>query len=149
MKPIFGIKFLLDLKLGKWVFFSSKINIFENFESFLNLFSRLFWNYSWWHALIVGRKWIFKENPYYTRNVVSGVFLDPKSMFLNFCLNILIRCLWNYIWWQELKSFLKWLFGFLRSWHFKARNPKIQKFKIFSWNFSQFFFFINRHSNGS
>lgn len=79
-----------------------------------------FWFFACCSDLI--NKLIFKKNSYYIRKIENGSFWGPKSMLLNFSQNLYITSLWNYTWWQVLKSeksdylYIKWKFLLCPKW---------------------------------
>ena len=89
-------KILMIPKIG-----STLVNLSESCESVF------FSNCTWWQSFKSELKslfWIFKKNPYYDRNGVTKVFLEPKSTLLDiFSLNLLFRFFWNCAWWPAFK----------------------------------------------
>ena len=72
--------------------------------------------------------YFFNENFYYAQNRVNGPFLGAKSTFFSFSLTLFIMILWNCIWWQVSKIYLKVTVLYFQK---NLKNKKIKKIQVF------------------
>ena len=94
---IFKESFYYAQNVANGLFWGSKSTLLN---CSLKLFIKFFYNGTWWQGLKIVFKWLFwnfEENSCYTQN---ESILGPKSLLLNYYLNLLIRLLWSYTWWQ-------------------------------------------------
>ena len=62
---------------------------------------------------------------------VNGRFLSPKSTFLYFSLNLLIRFFWIFTFWQALISGLKWLYWYVKKFLIMPKNRENRSFLFY------------------